>query len=116
MVKALLVLVPCLADFGGKIYYVLFTIFVIPQAVANGFATLIVTRVIAGGLGGIVQNSVESVIADTWRDEEERNLPITLFVFAFIAGFTVGPVIGAAIASHLNWRWYEMRKTHKLRF
>lgn len=88
-----------------KIYYVLFTIFVIPQAVADNFATLIVTRVIAGGLGGIVQNAVESVIADTWRDEDERNLPITLFVFVFIAGFTVGPIIGAAIASHLYWRW-----------
>lgn len=104
--------VPLLEQFGVRtgflLFYFLFFLFVIPQALANSFATLLVTRVIAGALASIVQNSVESVVADTFRTEAERNLPITLFVYAFLAGFTVGPVVGAAIASRLYWRWYEL--------
>lgn len=78
---------------------------IVPQALARNFATLIVARVFAGALGGIVQNSVECVIADTWRDAKEQSLPISLFILVFVAGFSAGPVIGAAIASRLYWRW-----------
>lgn len=103
------VALPLMEHYGFRlsflIYYGLFTISIIPQALAQNFATLIVVRVFAGALGGIVQNSVECTIADTWSDSKEQSLPITLFILVFVGSFTAGPVIGAGIASRLNWRW-----------
>ena len=88
-----------------QVYYRLFMLSVIAQALSRNFTTLIVGRVFAGALGGIVQNSVECVIADTWKDAKEQSLPISLFILVFVASFTAGPVMGAVIASRLYWRW-----------
>lgn len=82
----------------------MFIAFIIPQAVARNFATLIVTRFLAGGFASIVQNAVEAVIGDLWQGEE-NSLPVTVFMFAYLAGFTMGPVFGAGIVRHLYWRW-----------
>ena len=94
---------------SSQVVYTLFTLFVVPQAVVPNYATLIVIRAIAGALGGILQNAVELFIADTWLTDEERNLPITLFIFVYEAGVTLGPVFGA-ICSKLCWRWYVEEK------
>lgn len=85
--------------------YVIFTIMVIPQAVAQNFATLLVTRIIAGALGGILQNAPEQFAADMWRTDEERNLPITLYTYVYVAGVTLGPVLGA-VFGNLSRRRY----------
>lgn len=77
----------------------------IPQALAPNFATLLVTRVIAGALGGILQTAIEMFIADIWLTDAERNLPVTLYTLALVAGVTLGPTFGA-IAKELSWRWY----------
>lgn len=79
-------------------------IFIIPQAVARNFATLIVSRFFAGGFGGIVMNAVANIIGDIWVDYE-MSLPVTLFTFTYLLGFTIGPVIGSAILNGLYWRW-----------
>lgn len=84
--------------------YVIFTAFIIPQALAQNYATLIVTRFFAGGCASVVQNGVENIIGDLWVGEE-TGLPVTMFIFAYLTGFTMGPVFGAAIASGLSWRW-----------
>ncbi|KAL8872468.1 MAG: hypothetical protein Q9174_001912 [Haloplaca sp. 1 TL-2023] len=99
---------PLLENFGSRSGYLLcyaaFTIFVIPQAVAPNFATLLAVRGIAGALGGILQNAIEMFLADIFLTDEERNLPITLFTFVLAAGVTLGPVFGA-IVHQLSWRW-----------
>lgn len=77
---------------------------IIPQAVAPNFATLIVTRVIAGALGGILQNAMATFNADMWMTDEERDLPVTLYTFVLVSGVTLGPVFGA-IFHELSWRW-----------
>ena len=77
---------------------------VIPQAVAPNFATLLVTRAIAGAFGGILQNAMATLLTDIWLTDEELNLPVTLFTFVLLAGVTLGPVFGA-IVSVLSWRW-----------
>ena len=71
---------------------------------APNFATINITRIIAGSLGGILMNSLECFIADTWLTDPERDLPVTLFVFVYVVGITLGPAFGA-IAAVLNWRW-----------
>ena len=78
----------------------------IPQALAPNFATIIVCRFIAGSFGGTLQNIIDSGIADIWRDARERDLPVTLFVFALVFGVTFGPVFGGLVADSLHWRWY----------
>ena len=88
-----------------KTTYVLFTIFVIPQAVAQNFATLIVTRVFAGACGGVLQNSVDGIVADVWDGETEKSLPLTVYTFALIGGSTFGSMFGGAVISRLGWRW-----------
>ncbi|KAK4551749.1 hypothetical protein LTR86_010942 [Recurvomyces mirabilis] len=85
--------------------YLLFMLFVVPQAVAPNFATMVVSRFIAGSFGGTLQNIIDSGIADIWRDPRERDLPVTLFVFALVFGVTFGPVFGGLIAESLHWRW-----------
>lgn len=100
--------IPLLENFGMRtgylIVYLLFTIFVIPQALAHNFATLLIARTIAGALGGILQNVPEPLITDMWLTDAERNLPVTLYVLALVGGVTLGPPFGA-IAGQLNWRW-----------
>ena len=57
---------------------------IVPQAVAQNFETLLVTRAIAGFFGGIIQNAMEIFIADMWLTDDKRNLPMTLFTFLCI--------------------------------
>lgn len=76
----------------------------IPQALATNFATLLITRTIAGICGGTLQNAMDIFIADIWLTDKQRNLPITLFILVLTAGVTLGPAFGA-ISGSLSWRW-----------
>lgn len=88
----------------SKILYLVFTAMVIPQALAQNFATLLVVRAIAGLVGGVLQNLLEQVAPDVWATDKQRNLPITLYTFVYISGVTLGPVLGAVV-HELSWRW-----------
>ena len=94
-----------------QITYILFTLFVIPQAVAKNFATLIATRFIAGCCGGILQDIIDGISADVWRTAVERSLPITIYVFSLLSGVSLGPVIGGAVVNTLEWRWYVIQES-----
>lgn len=89
----------------SQISYALFVLFVIPQAVARNFATLVVCRFVCGCFGGVIQDVMDGMIADIWPGPVQRSLPVTVYVFSLIAGVSVGPVIGGAIVSTLYWRW-----------
>ncbi len=66
---------------------------------------MIASRVIAGMCAGILMNVMAAIVADVWLTDEERNTPLTFFVWTYLAGVTIGPVFGA-ISEHLYWRWY----------
>lgn len=82
-----------------------FTLFIIPQALAPNFATLVVTRAFAGACGGVLQNVVDAIIADLYDGEYARSLPMTVYVFALLGGVTFGPVFGGLVTLGLDWRW-----------
>jgi MFS family permease len=84
--------------------YTLFTIFLIPQAVAQNFATLVICRAIAGGAGGTLQSAADGVAANVFRTCQERVVPVTLYEFSVVLGVTMGPVLGAVVKP-LGWRW-----------
>jgi MFS family permease len=104
-----MVVLPIMEDYGTRsgylITYVIFLIFVIPQAVAQNFATLIVCRFFAGGCGAVLQDAMDGIIADIWATATQRSLPVSCYVFALLAGVSIGPVVGGAIVESLNWRW-----------
>lgn len=107
-IVAPLIGLPLMETFGVRkgylVSYVLFVLFIIPQALAHNYATLLIGRFLSGSFGSIVQNGVANVIGDLWG-EAENALPVTLFVYAYLLGFTIAPVIGAAIVASLDWRW-----------
>lgn len=104
-----LVLFPLMEDFGVRwaymITYILFLCFLVPQAVAQNFATLIISRFFSGGFVTILGNTVASIIADIWVGDAGRTVPMSLYVTAYLVGSTIGPVIGASIFQFLSWRW-----------
>ncbi|KAF2804990.1 MFS general substrate transporter [Mytilinidion resinicola] len=104
-----MVVLPIMEDYGTRpgylITYFLFVIFVIPQAVAQNFATFIVCRFFAGCCGAVLQDAMDGIIADIWAEATQRSLPVSCYVFALLAGVSIGPVVGGAIMESLSWRW-----------
>lgn len=104
-----LLVLPLMEDFGVRWVflgtYVSFFCFVIPQAVAQNFATLIVTRFFAGGCVAILANTSATVIGNLWDSERSRNVPVSLYIVTYLVGSSSGPVIGAPIYQFLGWRW-----------
>lgn len=85
--------------------YMIFILFVIPQAVTPNFSTFIVCRFFAGCCGGVLQNVMDGIIADMWDTPPQRSLPVSSYVLALLAGVSMGPVFGALIIRSLEWRW-----------
>lgn len=94
--------------------YIVFEIFLFPTAFGMNFATLVVTRFIGGGGSSVAINLVGGSIADVWKGDRARSLPMSLFGFTSVAGIALGPFVGAAIqtiptkyTTDLNapWRW-----------
>lgn len=104
-----LLILPLMEDFGVRWVflstYAVFVCFIIPQAVAQNFATLVVTRFFAGGCVSILANTSATVIGNVWDSERSRNVPVSLYIVAYLAGSSIGPVIGASIFHFLSWRW-----------
>lgn len=88
-----------------QICYAVFFAFVVPQALAQNFATLLVCRFLAGAFGGVLQNAVDGIIASIWQKSDQTANPVTLYIFALLGGVTLGPM-QAAVVAVLDWRWY----------
>lgn len=104
-----LLILPLMEDFGVRwvflFTYLVYVCFLVPQAVAQNFATLIVTRFFAGGCVAILANTSATVVGNVWDTEKARNIPVSLYIVGYLAGSSIGPVIGASIFQHLGWRW-----------
>jgi MFS family permease len=104
-----MVVLPILEDYGTRpgylVTYIVFFVFVIPQAVAQNFATFIVCRFFAGCCGAVLQDAMDGIIADIWAKATQRSLPVSCYVFALLAGTSIGPVLGGAVVQRLDWRW-----------
>jgi MFS family permease len=81
-------------------------IFLIPQALAQNFATLIVTRIITGGCSGVLANITSSIVSDIWRGGRSKSFGSSVWIFGLLAGLSMGPVIGSATLKYISWRWY----------
>ncbi|QIW96422.1 hypothetical protein AMS68_001940 [Peltaster fructicola] len=101
---------PLMEDLGVKagyiIVYIVFYCMVIGQAVAQNYATLIVTRFFSGGCVALLANTISSMIPDVWETDEERSVPVGIYILFYVVGSTLGPVAFAPVMQYLNdWRW-----------
>ena len=104
-----LIVLPIMEDFGIRwvflTTYTIFICFIIPQALAPNFATLVVTRFFSGGCVSTLANTSAGVIGNIWESDRDRSIPMSIFVWAYLAASSTGPVIGAPIYQYLSWRW-----------
>jgi MFS family permease len=101
---------PLLEDLGVRLgyfaFYTFFLLMIIPQAVAQNLATLIVTRFFSGGCVTLLANTVASVIPDIWEDDKARSLPVGIWILFYLMGSTLGPPMFSGVIQHIgNWRW-----------
>ncbi|KAI9669067.1 MAG: hypothetical protein M1831_000659 [Alyxoria varia] len=104
-----MLILPLMEGWGVRwiyiICYTLFTLSILPQALARNFHTLIITRFFAGAFGGVLQNAVDGIAANLWADPRKRAMPVSLYIFALVFGVTMGSVEGAIGGTRLGWRW-----------
>ncbi|KAJ5521008.1 hypothetical protein N7463_001461 [Penicillium fimorum] len=104
-----LFILPLAEDFGTRPVflstYLMLICWLVPQAVAQNFATLVVTRFFAGGCVAILANTAAGVAGNLWETEWSRSIPVSLYILGYMTGSSMGPVMGAAIYQHLGWRW-----------
>ena len=101
---------PLMEDIGIRlgfiVSYVFFILMIIPQALAQNYATLIVTRFFSGGCVALLSNTISSVIPDVWADDRARSIPVGFYIVTYLAGSTAGPPVFAGVMQYIgDWRW-----------
>lgn len=69
---------------------------------------MVVTRFFGGGASSVSINIVGGSIADIWKGDQQRSLPMSIFGFTSVAGIALGPFVGSAIIQIRRtdpWRW-----------
>ena len=83
----------------------MYTLFILGQALAQNPQTLFVTRFISGTCAAAPLTIAGGVIADMW-DPVGRGFAMSLFSCAVFIGPVLGPIIGGFVTqSYLGWRW-----------
>lgn len=98
-----------LSEFYGRrpIYlaaFMVFTLFIIPCAVARNIETVIVSRFFQGFAGSAFLSVSGGTVSDLFTPETMHH-PLTLFTAAPFLAPSLGPLIGGFINSNVNWRW-----------
>ncbi|KAF1830434.1 MFS general substrate transporter [Decorospora gaudefroyi] len=100
---------PLMENFGVRwsylAIYVVMILFIIPQALAENFATLVVTRIITGSCSGVLANITSGIVSDIWKAGRAKSFGTSLYIFALLAGLNMGPVFGSLVVQYTTWRW-----------
>ncbi|KAI0465303.1 Synaptic vesicle transporter SVOP [Komagataella kurtzmanii] len=103
-----LILSPLSEEFGRNMVYIptlfLAIVFIIPCALAQNIATLIVCRFIDGLFFSGPMTLIGGSLADCWL-EDERGLAMAIFSAAPFLGPVIGPLIGGYLGMYKGWRW-----------
>ena len=84
--------------------YALFTIWLIPCALARNIETMLVSRFLSGLTGSAFLSVAGGTIADMFN-KEELGAPMMLFTLAPFSGPATGLVWGGVVVSFVNWGW-----------
>src|SRR5690242_7279646 len=106
-----LVGLPLMENFGVRYTYLsiyaILIIFIIPQAVAQSFATLIVVRIITGSCTATLANITSGIVSDIWYAGLTKSFFTSMYIFALLSGLSMGPVFGSLVVQYATWRWYD---------
>ena len=93
---------------GRRIVYIttlaIAVIFIIPCAVSQNIATLLVCRLIDGIAFSAPMTLVGGTLSDLWLNEE-RGVPMAFFSAAPFLGPAIGPLVGGFLSDATSWRW-----------
>lgn len=98
-----------LSEFYGRrpIYlcaFGMYFVWLIPCAVANNLATMLVARFIDGLAGSAFLSVAGGTVGDTFP-KDKLSMPMCVYSAAPFCGPLLGPVVGGFIASYKSWRW-----------
>ncbi|KAL4919350.1 major facilitator superfamily domain-containing protein [Aspergillus aurantiobrunneus] len=82
----------------------IFTVLIIPCALAKSIETLIVVRFIGALFGSVMISTAPGMVSDLVTDEQ-RALAISVWSIGPINGPVLGPIIGGFVTQYLGWRW-----------
>ena len=82
----------------------MYFIWLIPCAVANNLATMLVSRFIDGLAGSAFLSVAGGTVGDTFP-KDKLSMPMCVYSAAPFCGPLLGPVVGGFIASYKSWRW-----------
>lgn len=102
------ILAPLSEMYGRRPIYVaalgLFIVFVIPCAVAENIATILVARFFAAFCAAAMISNAPGTVNDI-VDEEHRALAFSIWSIGPMNGPVIGPVVGGFVYQYLGWRW-----------
>ncbi|GAK64347.1 MFS polyamine transporter [Moesziomyces antarcticus] len=88
-----------------SISMLMYTLFILGQALAKNPQTLFITRFISGVCAAAPLTNAGGVIADMW-DPVGRGYAMSLFSCSVFIGPVMGPIVGGFVTqSYLGWRW-----------
>lgn len=98
-----------LSEFYGRrpIYlaaFAVFTVWIIPTAVARNIGTVIVSRFFQGLSGSAFLSVSGGTVGDLFTPNK-MHYPMIMFTASPFLGPSFGPMIGGFINSNVNWRW-----------
>lgn len=100
---------PLMENFGVRYTYLaiyaVLIIFIIPQAVAQNFATLVVVRIITGSCTATLANITSGIVSDIWYAGLTKSFFTSMYIFALLSGLSMGPVFGSLVVQYTTWRW-----------
>ncbi|EXJ67002.1 uncharacterized protein A1O5_09648 [Cladophialophora psammophila CBS 110553] len=103
-----LLLAPIAETYGRKPVYTIcmaiFTVLVLPTAVATDLQTVIITRFFGAVFGSAMIANAPGSIADLVSDEY-RATAFSIWSIGPMNGPVVGPTIGGFVTEYLGWRW-----------
>lgn len=82
----------------------LFTIFVLPCALARNIETILISRFVACFFGSALMSNSPGSVNDIVR-EHHRALAFGFWSIGPINGPVLGPIIGGFVFEYLGWRW-----------
>src|SRR3954471_1583373 len=84
---------------------VVFTVASLVCALADSITMLTAARVVQGiGASGLFASSL-ALLVNAYPEQRERNGAMAVYGATIGASFAVGPLVGGALTSGLNWRW-----------
>lgn len=82
----------------------LFVVFVIPCAVAQNMATILVVRFLGAFCAAAMISNAPGTVNDI-VDEDHRALAFSVWSIGPMNGPVIGPVVGGFVYEYLGWRW-----------